>query len=181
MSLTQSFTRFWCSTLQPALHKACVTLSRSSRHATWIGVSPVCHNDNIIVIMRIITVAYRPVHHSKIAIFPAPAVHRLCRSFENRIIQKLIGLPTVLIVVRSSIVTCLVVTSVNLWLYSRSHWPINGWCYLFTVSSSRILFLHVAGSRFPSYALSLSALQRNSFLLWPWTLTYDLDLQTLRG
>ena len=66
MSLSQSFTRFWCSTLQPALHKACVTLSRSSRHATWIGVSPVCHNHNTIIIITRIIAAYWPVKHSKL-------------------------------------------------------------------------------------------------------------------
>jgi len=58
---------------------------------------------------------------------------------------------------------------------SRTHRPICGWCYLFTVSSSGLLFLHIAETCFPNFALSLSAKKNeyfphvtSTFDLWPW-------------
>ena len=37
--------------------------------------------------------------------------------------------------------------------HSRSHRPLCGWCYVFTVSSSGLLFLYIAKTSFPSFTL----------------------------
>jgi len=47
----------------------------------------------------------------------------------------------------------------------RPHRPLCGWCFIFQVSSSGLLFLHVSGSGFPNFVLSISA-EKRIFYSW---------------
>jgi len=62
----------------------------------------------------------------------------------------------------------------------RSHRPLCSWCYLFNVSSSGLLFLHISGSGFPSFTLSLTVKNEHfsscDLELWHTTMTYKVDL-----
>ena len=59
--------------------------------------------------------------------------------------------------------------------YSRSHWPLCGWCYLFTFFNLCLFFLSVVKTRICSFIFSLSADKGVPFILQHLNLTHKRD------